>query len=201
MSWIRTIGPAQAEGELREIYERIAGLDRQVDNVLQIHSLRPHTLVAHMALYKNVLHHRGNFLPKWLLETIGIYVSQLNGCRYCVEHHLAGLRRLLRDDERTDAVRRALETNEFAGEFDRREISLLEYARKLTLAPVSVTKSAIEEMRRAGLSDGEILEVNQVVSYFAYVNRVALGFGVTTQGDVLGLSPGDPGDANNWRHS
>ena len=49
MSWIRTIGPAQAEGELREIYERIAGLDGQVDNVLQIHSLRPHTLVAHMA--------------------------------------------------------------------------------------------------------------------------------------------------------
>ena len=94
MSWIRIIDPREADGPLRDIYRRIAGPDGRVDNVLQIHSLRPHTLEAHMALYKNVLHHRGNLLPKWLLETIGIYVSLLNGCAYCVEHHFAGLQRL-----------------------------------------------------------------------------------------------------------
>ena len=201
MSWIQTIGPEEARGSLREIYARIAGPGGEVDNVLQIHSLRPHTLEAHMALYKNVLHHPGNLLPQWLLEAIGIYVSLLNGCAYCVAHHFAGLRRLLQDDVRAAAVRTALETSSFREIFDHRESALLEYARALTRSPGNVAENAVEEMRHASLSDGEILEVNQVVSYFAYVNRTVLGLGVTTQGDVLGLSPNDTGDAGNWRHT
>ena len=52
MSWIRTIEPGQAEGALGNIYERIAGPEGTVDNVLKIHSLRPHTLEAHMAFSK-----------------------------------------------------------------------------------------------------------------------------------------------------
>ncbi len=154
-----------------------------------------------MALYKNVLHRRGNSLPKWLLEAIGIYVSLLNGCSYCVEHHFAGLRRLLNDEARAAAIRKALETNKLQEMFSAREASALEYARRLTNAPGDVTEQTIDEMRNAGLSDGEILEVNQVASYFAYVNRTVLGLGVTTEGDTLGLSPSDADDAGNWRHS
>lgn len=201
MSWIATIEPGEAEGALGNIYQRIAGPGGAVDNVLKIHSLRPHTLEAHMALYKNVLHHRGNSLPKWLLETIGIFVSLLNGCSYCVEHHFAGLRRLLRDDARAAAIRSALETETFAGVFDRRERTILDYTQRLTRAPAEMTDREIAALRDAGLDDGEILEVNQVASYFAYVNRTVLGLGVTTQGDTLGLSPGDAEDAGNWRHS
>jgi uncharacterized protein YciW len=37
-------------------------------------------------------------------------------------------------------------------------------------------------MRAAGLTDGEILEVNQVAAYFAYANRTVSGLGVTTHG-------------------
>jgi hypothetical protein len=39
-----------------------------------------------------------------------------------------------------------------------------------------------------------------VVSYFAYANRTVLGLGVNTDGDVLGLSPGDNDDPDNWSH-
>ena len=49
-------------------------------------------------------------------------------------------------------------------------------------------------MRAAGMDDGQILEINQVVAYFAYANRTVLGLGVTTQGDVLGQSPGNSED-------
>src|SRR5260370_22384855 len=101
MSWIGIVRKEQAAGHLgSKLYERVAGPDGHVDNVLQIHSLRPHTLEGHMALYKSVLHHSGNKVPKWLLETIGVYVSLLNGCSYCVEHHFAGLSRLLKNDDR-----------------------------------------------------------------------------------------------------
>lgn len=199
MSWIRTIDPAEAEGALQELYARLAGPDGRVDNVLQIHSLRPHTLEAHMALYKNVLHHRGNSLPEWFLETIGIYVSLLNGCGYCVEHHFAGLRRLLNDEVRAAAIRTALETDKLRETFEVGQAAALEYARQLTRAPSEVSEGAIDALRGAGLSDGDVLEVNQVASYFAYVNRTVLGLGVTTAGDVLGLSPQNATD--DWRHA
>ena len=78
---------------------------------------------------------------------------------------------------------------------------ILDYARQLTRSPDKMRESAIEKMRAAGLDDGEILEVNQVVSYFAYVNRTVLGLGVTTKGDTLGLSPNDSADLENWKHS
>jgi uncharacterized peroxidase-related enzyme len=200
MSWIDIVNQEQAAERLGELYQRVAGPGVKVDNVLQIHSLRPHTLEGHMALYKSVLHHSGNKLPQWLLETIGVYVSLLNGCTYCVEHHFAGLSRLLKNDDRLQQICQALESRKFEEAFEQREQVILDYARQLTQSPSDIRESAIEQMRAAGLDDGEILEVNQVASYFAYVNRTVLGLGVTTKGDTLGLSPSDSADPENWHH-
>ena len=68
MSWIKTIPFNEAEGKLKRIYEKVAGPDGNIDNVLAIHSLRPHSLEGHMRLYKNVLHKSNNTVPKWFLE-------------------------------------------------------------------------------------------------------------------------------------
>jgi len=200
MSWIDIVPYAESTGRLRAAYDRIKGPSDDIDNIMQIHSLRPHTLLGHMSLYKSVLHHTSNQLPVWLLETVGVYVSMLNKCSYCVDHHLAGLRRLLDDDDRSDAIQRALEQGDLTANFDAREQAILTYARQLTEEPANVSAADAQALRTAGLTDGELLEVNQVVSYFAYANRTVLGLGVTTQGDVLGLSPGDSDDANDWQH-
>lgn len=52
MSWIQTIDYFDADANLKQIYDRVKGPDNNVDNVLKIHSLRPHTLTGHMTLYK-----------------------------------------------------------------------------------------------------------------------------------------------------
>ena len=54
--WIRVIPPQESDGRLGRIYESIRTADGHIDNVLQIHSLRPRTLEGHLALYKAVLH-------------------------------------------------------------------------------------------------------------------------------------------------
>jgi len=64
-----------------------------------------------------------------------------------------------------------------------------------------MTSDHVESLRAEGLSDGEILEINQVVSYFAYANRTVLGLGGQSNADILGLSPGDSDDPDNWRHT
>ncbi len=198
--WIRTISYARSTGYLRTLYDRVKGPNDNVDNVMKAHSLRPHTMEGHCGLYKSVLHHTGNTLPGWLLETFGIYTSLTNKCDYSVAHHFAGLSRLLGDQERADAMYKALATGRPEDAFAGKELALLRYVCKLTKSPDELVETDIEALRAAGADDGEILEANQVCAYFNYSNRVLNGLGVTTEGDSLGLSPPASGDLADWRH-
>lgn len=165
------------------------------------HSLRPASLEGHMALYKNVLHHNANQIPKWFLETIGVYVSLLNKCDYCVDHHFAGLIRLLNDDNKAEAIKTGLHIGDLsAAGLTQKEVAAIQYTATLTKTPANISKDDIAALHRAGWNDGEILEINQVAAYFSYANRTVLGLGVTTEGDELGLSPNNSDDENDWGH-
>jgi len=202
MSWINIIPPEEAAGKLKEIYNRVVSPGIRVDNILQAHSLRPHTLEGHMQLYKNVLHHSSNTLPKWFLETIGVYVSLLNKCNYCVDHHFAGLQKILKGEiNMLMEIRSALDKDEPQLYFSGKELLLLQYAKKLSLLSSSITKADIDLLQNNGIDDGEILEVNQVTAYFCYANRTVLGLGVNTDGDELGLSPGNNNNPDDWSHA
>lgn len=200
MTWIKTIPYSEATGKLKKLYDRVKGPDDNVDNIMMAHSLRPHTMEAHMAVYKRVLHHSANEIPKAFLECIGVYVSIRNKCNYCVEHHYAGMARLLGDDERALEIRAALEIGNPKRTFDDKHSIMLKYARFLTESPSEITEYLIEKMRRLGVTDGEILEVNQVTAYFCYANRTVLGLGIHTDGDLIGLSPGNSEDPDDWNH-
>ncbi len=201
MFWIDTVAYEKSCGKLRRLYDRVKGPDDNVDNIMMMHSLRPHTMEGHMALYKRVLHHNGNTVPKWFLETIGVWVSGLNQCAYCVDHHFAGLTRLLGDETKAAAIRAALDAGAIEqGPFMAKEKLALRYAEALTRDPSSLNQAMIGDMRRAGYDDGELLEINQVAAYFAYANRTVLGLGCSTEGDEIGLSPGQSEDPNDWSH-
>jgi len=200
MTWIATVAFEDATGKVRQLYERIKGPDNNVDNIMMAHSLRPHTMEGHMAIYKNVIHHPRNTLPKWLLEAVGVYVSLINKCDYCIEHHYAGMRRLLNDDERSSEIRTALEAEDLEQAFSGRELAALRYAAALTRTPTDISPEDLDALRETSLDDGEILEVNQVAAYFNYANRTVLGLGINKDGDIIGLSPTDGEDMDNWSH-
>ena len=200
MTWINTVAYGDASGRLKQLYDRVKGPDDNVDNIMMAHSLRPHTMDGHMTLYKYALHHSANTVPKWFLEAIGVTVSHINRCSYCVEHHFTGMKRLLGDDGRADAMRAAIESGSFDAAFDTGQRAALVYARKLTESPASVDETDIEALRQAGFDDGQILEINQVTAYFAYANRTVLGLGVSTDGDILGLSPNNSDNPDDWSH-
>lgn len=200
-AWIEHVPYTQSEGRLRKLYDRVKGPDDNVDNIMLSHSLRPHSMEGHMALYKNVLHHSGNAIPKWFLEAIGVWVSILNGCAYCVEHHFAGMKRLIDDDARADAIRAALDSGQPENApLAAAELAALDYAADLTQLPAEMTAGHVMALRAAGWSDGEILEINQVAAYFNYANRTVLGLGVSMAGDDIGLSPNNSDDPDDWSH-
>ena len=202
MAWIDTIHYEKADGKLRTLYDRVKGPDNNVDNIMMMHSLRPHSMEGHMAIYKYVLHHSANTVPKWFLETLGVWVSSLNQCNYCVEHHYSGLRRLLKDDRKAEGIRTAIEARAVdQAPLDEKQKVAMEYARQLTETPAGMQEGIVSRLRSAGYTDGEILEINQVSAYFSYANRTVLGLGCSTQGDILGLSPNKSDDPDNWSHT
>ncbi|MCP4983517.1 MAG: peroxidase-related enzyme [Gammaproteobacteria bacterium] len=202
MPWIETIAYEDADGHLRQLYDRVKGPDNNVDNIMMMHSLRPHSMEGHMAIYKYVLHHARNTVPKWFLETLGVWVSSLNHCHYCVDHHFGGLKRLLADDEKAAAIKAAIDARDFTdAPLEEKQKLALAYAKTLTLAPFKLTESDVRRLREAGYDDGEILEINQVSAYFGYANRTVLGLGCSTQGDIIGLSPNNSDDPEDWAHN
>ena len=202
MSWIRTIPFDQATGKLKKLYARVTGPDNNVDNIMMAHSLRPHSMEGHIKKKKNVLHHTGNTIPKWFLETLGVWVSELNGCEYCVRHHFAGLHRLLDDESRAQAILAAIQHGTPSeAPLNAREQAAMVYAAKLTRTPEGMAQTDVAALREKGWEDGEILEINQVTAYFCYANRTVLGLGCSTAGDVLGLSPNKSEDPDDWGHS
>jgi uncharacterized peroxidase-related enzyme len=185
-AWIKMIALEDAHGALATAYEKVKTPHGTVDNVMKAHSLRPHTMEGHVALYRSVLHNPDNTLPFWFLEVVASYVSMLNACDYSLTHHFANARRLMGDPDRAEKVRLALLDRAPERVFEGRELALLRYAGKLTTDVARMVKDDIVALRQAGCDDGQILEVNQVCAYFNYSNRLLNGLGVTTEGDVIG---------------
>ena len=185
-AWIRMIPLQAATGILKTLYAKVTTPHGTVDNVMRAHSLRPHTMEGHLALYKSVLHNPENTLPFWFLEVVASYVSITNNCAYSLAHHFTNARRLISDKGRSEAIRAALDAGAPERAFEGKELALLRYAQKLTAEVGKMEKADIDALHSAGCDDGEILEVNQVCAYFNYSNRLLNGLGVTTEGDVIG---------------
>ena len=58
---------------------------------------------------------------------------------------------------------------------------MLTFAIKLTTAPGAMGDADVEALRLAGFSDRDILDIVEVVGYYAYANRIADGLGIETE--------------------
>ncbi len=189
-AWIRMIPDEEADADLLDALALARTPHGTVDNVMRVHSLRPNTMRGHVILYRAALHDAANTLPMWLQETISSYVSILNDCPYSLANHWKNARHLIGDAARADAIEAALQARRPQDVFSGAELALLAYAEKLTLSPGRMEAADVEALRAEGLDDGQILEANQIIGYFNYVNRLLNGLGVSTAGDVVGYYAG-----------
>ena len=58
---------------------------------------------------------------------------------------------------------------------------MLGFAVKLTETPAATTDADVDSLREAGFSDRDILDIVEVVAYYAYANRIADGLGLETE--------------------
>lgn len=81
MSWIKTIPETEADGDLRELYDKMIEPWGGVDNILKIHSLNPAALRAHFDLYVTLMRGKSG-LSRIQREMIGVVASAANQCHY-----------------------------------------------------------------------------------------------------------------------
>ncbi len=81
MAWIRVIPEDEAEGELKELYQRYQEPSGVVDNILKIHSLNPRSMETHFDLYAHLMRGRSK-LSRMERELVAVAVSRANACHY-----------------------------------------------------------------------------------------------------------------------
>jgi uncharacterized peroxidase-related enzyme len=180
MSWIKTVEETEARGVLKEIYEEVRKRRGKISNIMKVQSLEPEAMKAHLDLYMAIMF-GGSPLKREEREMLGVLVSSLNRCEYCIVHHSEALKHYWRDEEKVKRLAedyRSLNLTE-------REIRMLEYAEKLTKNPTEMEREDVETLKRSGFSDREILSINLITSYFNFVNRIVLGLGVSHSEDEV----------------
>jgi uncharacterized peroxidase-related enzyme len=173
MAWIDTINERDANGSLKDQYAKLKDSRSGVDNILKIHSLNPESLDAHVQLYKTIMYGKSP-IRRVNREMIAVLVSSINQCHYWITHHGEGLLKLTKDES---LVHQIISDYKIAN-ISPAQMAMLDYASKLTERPTDMILKDVERLRDVGYTDRGILDINQIVSYFAYVNRVADGLGV-----------------------
>ena len=59
--------------------------------------------------------------------------------------------------------------------------AMLDYAAKLTRKPGDMVEADVAALRAEGFNDRAILDIAQVTAYYAYVNRIADGLGLSLE--------------------
>jgi len=81
MSWIKTIEPREATGELKVEYNQAVKRAGKVFNILKVQSLNPESLRASMQLYLATMYGRSG-LSRAEREMLATVVSRANQCFY-----------------------------------------------------------------------------------------------------------------------
>jgi uncharacterized peroxidase-related enzyme len=176
MTWIQTIPWSDASGTLKEAYDWQAKRLGEPTEYTRLGSLYPELVLQRLQLYKCVEACPSGLTPVER-QMAALVTSALNETPHCASGLVLKLESLgleRRFLERVVADARLARTGE------PRMDAIMDYACQLTLSPGAVTRSDIEALRKQGLSDLDILDLNNMVAYYCYTNRVANGLGLKT---------------------
>lgn len=191
MTWITTVPWAEATGQLKEAYDWQAAKLGEPAEFTMLGSLYPGIVEERLRLYRTV-----EGCPSELTEperqTAAYVVSLLNGTAHCASGLRLKLRSLGVETATLDAVESA-PTHPATG--DARLDAVCAHAAKLTTRPTEMTEDDLASLRDHGLSDLDIVDLNNMVAYYNYINRVVNGLGLrsvmTDEHEATQAVPGD----------
>ncbi len=173
MSWIDEVEYEEAEGKTKEVYDKIKDQRGKLSNIMKVQSLMPEAMDHHLNLYLSIMF-KDRRLSREKCEMIGVVVSSINGCDYCINHHAEALNHFWRDEEKLKGLEEDYENIDIS----KKDRKMLDFVKRSTEKPDSIERVDIDGLRKVGFSDKDILNIAMVTSYFNFVNRIALTLGV-----------------------
>jgi len=163
--------PLLAEMEAYAAEHRVPIADREVARFLEITARvsnaqkalahRPDMLKNFLGFYASV----GRSLERKLYELIYIRVSMINGCRYCLQHHLVSSKRVGLTPEDWSALKQANYSR-----FSEKEKAALAYTEKLTRFPHDIADADFSELKKV-FSDPEVVDLHLLTGLANLTNR------------------------------
>ena len=172
-AWVAMPGaddlPEQVEETIRPISEKIGF----VPNVARLLAITPEHFVGWWSYFDELM--RGpSGLSKTQREMIAVVISAEGRCPYCTQAHAAALRLRTKDPVFVDQ----LLSNYRLAELEAPDRAMLDFAVELTQAPDRSSASNLEELRKVGFSDEDILHIVELTAIFNYNVRLATGLGL-----------------------
>src|SRR6201986_4513039 len=176
LGWLPWLEPFP-EAELTE--RHFAGLverSRVKSHYFRLLVRDPEVLEARTKTDKDIFYNTANGLPRAERELAAAATSRYNGCIYCASVHS---RFATTYSRRGEDVQRLLEEG-VGADLGARWNAVVRASVALAATPIAFGEQHIEELRRVGLDDAEIVDVINSASFFNWANRLMLSLGEPT---------------------
>ena len=173
LGWVSWIDPLP-EAELTE--RHFAGLvdrSRSKSEYFRLLVRDPEVLEARTKTDKDIFYNVADGLPRAERELAAAATSRYNGCIYCASVHA---RFASTYSKRRDDVQRLLDDG-VGADLGERWNAVVKASVALAATPIAFGPDNIDELRRAGLDDAEIVDVINGASFFNWANRLMLSLG------------------------
>ena len=177
LGWLPWLEPLP-EGELTE--RHFAGLvdkSRAKSDYFRLLVRDPEVLEARTKTDKDIFYNTADGLPRAERELAAAATSRYNGCIYCASVHA---RFATAYSKRRDDVQRLLDEG-VGADLGTRWNAVVKASVALASTPIASGEEHIEELRRVGLDDAEIVDVINSAAFFNWANRLMLSLGEPTK--------------------
>ena len=174
MTWIRTIDWESAEGQLRDAYDWQAASLGEPAEFTMLGSMYPDIVEERLRLYRAV-ENCPSSLSQIERQCAAWVASLLNGTDHCASGLKLKIASLGLDTASMEAIEHAPGA---AQGLDPRLAAICAHAAQLTTRPTEMAEADIDDLRALGLDDLDIVDLNNMVSYYNYINRVVMGLGL-----------------------
>jgi uncharacterized peroxidase-related enzyme len=183
VTWIRTVPWEEATGVLKDAYDWQAASLGEPAEFTMLGSPYPEIVEERLRLYKTVEACPSALSPVER-QLACLVTSLLNGTAHCASGLLLKLGSLGVSADVLAAIRADPAGFELPAGHDlprpERLLAIASHAAKLTTSPTKMTDDDLAELRGHGLGDLEIVDLNNLVAYYNYINRIVMGLGLRT---------------------
>jgi len=173
LGWLPWLDPLPETDLTERHFSGLVDRSRAKSDYFRLLARDPEVLEARTKTDKDIFYNTADGLPRAERELAAAATSRYNGCIYCASVHA---RFATAHSRRRDDVQRLLDQG-VGADLGPRWNAVVRASVALAATPIAFGHEHVEELRRVGLDDAEIVDVINSAAFFNWANRLMLCLG------------------------